>query len=140
MRIIGLNMLAVAATLLIGAAAPEAPSPQVPAPFGMWRNPHGTVIVHIYPCASELCGKIVWASPDAVAAARDAHYDKPLVGTELLSNYRPDGPGRWTGTVFVPDRGSSYSSKIVLQPPAQLDISGCLIGGFFCKHQTWNRV
>lgn len=140
MRLFGLNMLAVASALLMGAAQPASEPPRALSPFGMWRNPHHTIVVHVYPCASEICGRIVWAAPEAVADARDAHYGKPLVGTELLSGYRPDGPGHWAGRVFVPDMGSSFSSKIVLQPTAQLDISGCLIGGFLCKHQTWDRV
>ena len=53
MRLFGLNMLAVAAVLLIGAAPPELAPPQAAAPFGMWRNPHKTIIVHIYRCAHD---------------------------------------------------------------------------------------
>lgn len=117
--------------LLSAAVAPE--------PYGRWGNPRGTLAVQIAPCGEHLCGTIVWASPVAVADAREAGVNK-LDGIELLQDYRPAGAGVWAGRVYVPDMGRTFSSRIVAQGADALAISGCLIGRFFCKSQVWHRL
>jgi hypothetical protein len=63
-----------------------------------------------------------------------------LVGTTLLQDYRPKGPGHWAGRVYVPDMGRTFYSTIDQQGPDQLKISGCILGGLFCRSQLWHRV
>lgn len=105
---------------------------------GIWINPRGTVAVKTGPCGTRLCGHIVWASPVAVADARDSGVSQ-LIGLELLQDYKFSGARRWTGRVFVPDMGRSFSSTIEQLSAHDLKIQGCLIGGFLCKSQTWHR-
>jgi uncharacterized protein (DUF2147 family) len=105
---------------------------------GIWINPRGTVAVRTAQCGARLCGHIVWASPEAAADARDGGVQR-LVGTELLQDYRAIGPGRWSGRVFVPDMGRSFSSTLQQLGPDSLKIQGCVIGGLLCKSQTWHR-
>jgi len=109
--------------------------------FGKWRNPKGTLAVETTPCrdGGTLCGAIVWASEEAKADAREAGVTS-LIGTQLLSGYRRTGTGNWSGTVYIPDMGRSFSSRIKQSSPATLTISGCLIGGFLCKSQVWHRL
>lgn len=117
-------------------------SPALPAPqgaLGTWSNPKGSLAVRTQPCAGGLCGAIVWANAKALADAREAGVNN-LIGTQLLQNYRPAGRKSWTGRVFVPDMGHSFPSHIVQTGPDQLTISGCLIGGFFCRSQIWRRI
>jgi uncharacterized protein (DUF2147 family) len=106
---------------------------------GLWMNPHGTVAVRTGECQGHLCGWVAWASPQAIQDAKDSGVDR-LVGTELLEDYVMDGPDHWSGTVFVPDMGHHYSSTITRTAAGELRIKGCLIGGFFCKSQTWQRI
>ena len=107
---------------------------------GRWSNPRGTLAVQTGPCDDgALCGRIVWASPQAQADARDAGV-AGLVGTQLLQGYRPQGHGSWAGRVYVPDMGRSFSSRIRQTSAGTLSISGCLVGGFLCKSQVWHRV
>ncbi|WEJ98379.1 MAG: DUF2147 domain-containing protein [Candidatus Sphingomonas phytovorans] len=108
-------------------------------PIGLWQNPKGTLRVRTMACGDALCGAIAAATPVAEADARDAGIDK-LVGIELLKDYRKIGLDRWAGTVYVPDMGHSFSSRIQRLAPDTLKISGCLIGGFLCKSQIWKRV
>lgn len=124
------------AAMLLGASVPLPPS----VPTGRWANPKHTLEVETRPCGrATLCGAIVWANAKAQADARDAGVD-PLVGTELLQNYRAAGGGEWAGRVYVPDMGRSFSSHIKLTTPDTLTIAGCLVGRFFCKSQVWRRV
>jgi len=125
------------------AMAAEALAPPLPGDpiLGKWSNPKGTLAVQTTPCrdANKLCGAIVWANSKAMADARNAGVDQ-LIGTQLLSDYRRTGQNRWAGTVYIPDMGRSFSSRIKQNSPQQLTISGCLIGGFLCKSQVWHRV
>lgn len=107
-------------------------------PIGLWQNPKGTILVRTHSCGPLLCGDIVWAGLKAITDARDAGVTT-LVGTELLSNYRASGKGRWTGQVYVPDQGRRFASTIELKTPNSLRISGCILGGLICKHQEWAR-
>lgn len=120
-------------------AAPAAAVPDADPIIGIWRNPHGTIDVQTMACAHRLCGIIVRASPQAVADARESGVDR-LIGLQLLNDYRRTASGNWVGRVYVPDMGRSFSSHIELTEPNVLRISGCLIGGFFCKSQLWKRL
>ena len=105
---------------------------------GSWINPHGSVVVTTGECHAGLCGWISWASPQAQADAADAGVTK-LIGTELLQDYHASGRGRWTGRVFVPDMGKTFSSALEQIDANRLKISGCLVGSWFCKSQIWVR-
>ena len=131
-----MKMIAIA-LLLAASTGLAQPQPAV-SPIGVWQNPKGTIRVRTRPCGELLCGNIVWASPVALADARDAGVSS-LIGTELLSDYRATGAGRWTGQVYVPDQGRRFYSTIEVRNPNSLRISGCILGGLICKHQEWTR-
>lgn len=130
-----MRLLSMALLLALSSSA-HAATPATP--FGLWQNPKGTLLVRTHSCGSLLCGNIVWAGPKAIADARDAGVTS-LIGTELLSDYRASGAGRWTGQVYVPDQGRRFYSTIELKSPDSLRISGCILGGLICKHQEWTR-
>lgn len=129
-----------ASLLFLAVTAPSiAAGSAAAAPTGDWLNPAGTVEVNTHSCGHALCGRVVWASPDAVGDARQGGTPN-LVGTELLRDYHAVGPQRWQGTIFVPDMGKSFSSRIMELDPNSLQVSGCLIAGFICKKQVWHRA
>jgi uncharacterized protein (DUF2147 family) len=131
-----MKMMAMAVLLAVSAGLAQ-PQP-VLSPIGVWQNPKGTVRVRTRPCGELLCGNIVWASPQAMADARDAGVHS-LIGTELLVGYRRTGSARWTGQVYVPDQGRRFYSTIEQKGPNGLRISGCILGGLLCKRQDWTR-
>lgn len=139
--------------LLAALAAPvqaEAIPAAAPAE-GVWLNPSGSVAVRTAPCAvqsgqgvvSGLCGHIVWASAKAKADAQESGIAS-LVGIELLQDYRLTGSGGWRGTVYVPDMGRRFDSRIETlssaRLPMRLKVSGCLLGGWLCRSQVWTRI
>ena len=133
-QLVGLGLIAATS---IPVAAAMAPTPS--AINGTWLNPDGTVAVRTGDCAGRLCGWISWASPEALQDAKDSGIER-LIGTELLQDYRAEAPGRWRGTVYVPDMGHSFSSRITQLSPNELKISGCLLGRFVCKSQVWRKI
>ena len=126
------------AMILLAMAAAAQAQPPAATPIGLWQNPRATLLVRTRPCGQELCGSIVWASGEALADARDAGVNS-LLGTELLSGYKPSGVNRWTGQVYVPDQGRRFYSTIRLEGTNSLRISGCILGGLICKNQEWTR-
>lgn len=135
--------LALALCAAAPASAQAGPAPTAAAPssdpvFGTWTNPRRTIAVKTALCGSKLCGVIVAANAKAQDDAREAGIGH-LVGTELLREYRKTGSG-WSGTVFIPDMGRSFSSHIVQRSPNVLRISGCILGGLICKSQDWERL
>lgn len=106
--------------------------------IGTWVNPKGSVKVQTGGCGDKLCGWVIWANPQATTDAHEAGIDK-LIGITLLQDYHATGPGRWQGRVYVPDMGKTYYSTIRQLDPNSLKISGCILGGWICKSQTWQR-
>lgn len=106
---------------------------------GVWMNPKRTVAVRTASCGEKLCGRIVWANPTALKDARDSGVQS-LIGTELLQDYQSSADGRWSGTLYVPDMGGHFSSTITPIGASSLRVKGCLIGGFICKSQIWQRI
>lgn len=130
--------LLAAASLASSSVAVAAQTVPAASPVGTWVNPRGTVRVKTGPCGANLCGWVVWASPQALADARSSGVDT-LIGTELLRNYRAAGDRVWHGQVYVPDMGQTFYSRIVQLNPNSLKISGCILGGLLCKSQVWQK-
>ena len=130
----------IAVVMLMAAGVPAAAAHRAPVqPDGLWLNPHSSVAVRAGPCGANLCGWIIWANQEAQADARDGGIAK-LVGIELLQDYHSDGGSTWAGTVFVPDMGRHFASKIALVGPDRLKVQGCILGGLICKSQVWTRI
>ena len=120
---------ALAALAMIPAAANAAP------PKGVWTNPKKNVRVTFQRCGEAMCGKVIWASAEAQEKA-----GSPLVGTMLFEDFVEEGPGEWSGSVFVPDIGQSVSGTIRQMDANTLVGEGCVIAGLGCKSQTWTRL
>ena len=103
---------------------------------GHWKNPSGTAIIAIEPCASAFCGKVVWASE---RGRREAAKGAPhVVGTTVLTGLKADR-NRWTGTLFIPDDNMHVSAKLELVNERKLKLTGCGFMGLICRTQMWTR-
>jgi uncharacterized protein (DUF2147 family) len=123
--------------LVTGAAAATA------APYGVFRNPSGSVKVRLADCGGQLCGTIVAANAKARADAAKAGQAK-LIGMQLFRNLVPvpqpkGAPKRWEGQVYIPDKDKTVSGHAVLNGRI-LEVEGCLLGDALCKSQDWVRV
>ncbi len=127
------RLLTVAALLV---AVPAAAAPPL---TGTWRNPAGSVEVAMAPCGGRLCGTVAAASERAREDAAGGGTDR-LVGTQLFRGLVPDGPGHWSGEVFVPDLGRTVQGSLALVDPETIEVSGCIVPGLVCQTQVWTRV
>ena len=126
-------MLAGSIALLLAAQAATA------APIeGRWRSPGGNSIIDVAKCGEGWCGTVAWAS---AKAKKDAEKAAPqLIGTQLLSDVKEAGDGKWSGRIFIPDRNMRLNAKIQMAPGGELKVSGCLAGKALCKSQLWTPV
>jgi uncharacterized protein (DUF2147 family) len=126
------------ALVAIGTVAAAAQAPAESPMYGVWLNHAGNVKVETRPCGQFMCGTVVWASAQAQKEARDKGTDN-LVGMQLMRQYRPTTKGEWEGSVFVPDLGRTFYSRLYRLSDDKIRISGCILGGLICKYQTWTR-
>ncbi|MFZ2998051.1 DUF2147 domain-containing protein [Sphingobium sp.] len=127
----------IAATLTLPAQAAEPVT-------GRWATVEGKAIVQIAPCGRELCGrieKIVKPTPGRPHTDTNnpdpALRSRPLVGLPLLTGFA-DAGAHWKGTIYDPESGKSYTSKMSRNKDGTLKVQGCI--AFFCKTQTWTAI
>ena len=111
-----------------------------PAPIeGRWKNPSGSVTVMIDACGEAYCGTVTSASDQAKADARRGGTDA-LVGTQLMTGFKPTGTGKWRGRLFIPDINHRSKAELRMLGADQLKVTGCMVGRMICKSQLWTRV
>ncbi len=134
--LVGAGAVLIAAMSFQGAAVAASPGQQ---PTGVWRNPKNSVHIKIQPCGANVCGTVVWANERAREKARRAG-TPDLIGKQLLQEFHAEGAGTWGGRVFVPDLARTVSGRLKKAGPNSVVASGCLLGRFICKSQTWTRI
>ena len=124
---------------LLAAGTTSASGQSGDATFGTWRNGSNSVHIQAHRCGASMCGRVVWASPKAIADARRGGTPK-LVGLDLFRDFRKDKKGNWRGKVFVPDLNKTFSGTVVVIDARTLKGTGCALGGVICKSQTLTRI
>ena len=100
---------------------------------GTWFNEEKTGKIQFFKQGDKINGKIVWIkdpnengkprldkeNPDAKLKTR------PILGMMNLKNFKTTGKGIWEdGEVYDPKNGKTYSCKMTLVSPTQLDVRG----------------
>ena len=106
---------------------------------GTWRNIRNTMHIEMYHCGESICGRVAWASEQALADARRGGTTS-LIGTQVFRDFRKDTRGNWSGRVFVPDLNKTFSGTMVIVDRNTLKGSGCLIGHVLCKAKVLVRI
>lgn len=136
------------ASFSLGLALVAGPAIASDGATGTWRMTNGKVTVRVSSCGGNLCGKVV-----ALKKPRDdkgrPRLDKenpnpslrqrPVIGLTILSNMQPSGERSWSGIIYNPDDGNTYSSSMQLVGPSTMKVNGC-VAGVFCKSMKFIRV
>jgi uncharacterized protein (DUF2147 family) len=137
-----LRRLGLAAALAVSFVS----SAQAASVVGDWRTADGLANVRIAPCGEKLCGTIDWLKhpndkitglPRKDPLNPDPKLrDRPLLGLPLLRDFVAAGPDHWSGgTIYDPDSGKTYDSKMTLRADGALKVEGCVV--IFCRAQVW---
>ncbi|MFV2073374.1 MAG: DUF2147 domain-containing protein [Thermoanaerobaculales bacterium] len=143
------------------AAAPVAAGEDGDAILGLWAtDPEGAggeAHVEIFMDGNQYTGTIVWlAEPvypddDEQGMAGKEKIDRenpdpdlrerPVIGLQMLEGFRYDGKGTWhKGTIYDPDNGKTYKSKLRLSGEGVLKVRGFVGFSFIGRTTTWTRV
>ena len=109
-------------------------------PAGLWLTETGSSRIRIAPCGGGFCGTIVSAPGKGLDAKNPdpALRGRSVVGVQILDARQPDGSG-FSGSLYNPNDGKTYSGSLRLTGPNTLEVSGCVMS-VFCKRQNWTRV
>jgi uncharacterized protein (DUF2147 family) len=88
---------------------------------GDWKRPTGTII-KFSSCGDGFCAVVQTGKNAGKSAGR-------------LS---PNGTGYYKGSLTDIDAGKTYTGKASLTG-STLRVSGCVLGGLFCKSENWAR-
>jgi uncharacterized protein (DUF2147 family) len=110
--------------------------------FGVWLNPDDKSNIELYKCGEGLCAKITKLvdekatdekNPDAAKRAR------PIVGLVIMDGAKKSGANKWSGALYNPTDGKSYSGTVTIKTKNAVDLSGC-VAYVLCRTTTWTRV
>jgi len=113
---------------------------------GDWLTPDGGSKVRISACPDkpdQMCGVVSWLPADKAKDldARNpnpALRSRPIVGVSTVSNFKPVGPGKWTGgKLYDPASGKTYDGKLTANADGTLKVEGCV--AVICQTQIWKR-
>jgi uncharacterized protein (DUF2147 family) len=136
--------------LLLPAAAPAALAGRDDA-FGRWWLPDGNGQLHVEPAGDGLIGRVACLArvpaagePGPVDANNPdpAQRERPVLGLALLEGFRwNERAGRWEdGTIYDPDTGSTYASRVWLDGGGDLRARGYLGAPMFGRTVVFRHV
>jgi uncharacterized protein (DUF2147 family) len=138
-RLCSVSAVALSAFFIAGTAHAD--------PKGLWLAQDGA-IVRVSSCGRTLCATIAAAKSRVDPATGQPWTDKnnpdpgsrnrPLVGVEVLSSMMPDGPGRWSGTLYNTDNGQTYQGHLLEMDRRTIRVEACVIG--ICGGQNMSRI
>jgi len=136
-----------AALLLMAGLASATQTPaqtKADAILGEWVSPKKDARIQIYKQSNTYAGKVLWGTgsdpkdsknPDPSLRNRD------LIGLTILKSFIFDGDDTWVnGTIYDPREGKTYSCKLSLKSPDQLNLRGYVGVSLFGRTELWTRV
>ncbi len=119
--------------------------------YGTWLTQSRTAHVEIADCGDGTpCGRVVWIDPASLEpgvtpeTAVDRNNpdpelrDQPVLGLTLLAGFEQKREAWRGGTIYDPEAGKSYGSRLSRREDGRLQVKGCI--GPICKTQVWTPV
>ncbi len=124
--------------------------------LGTWNTEDNKAKVEIFKCADKYCGKIVWLKdPNYEPGSKegtpgtpkiDVHNpdpslrSRPILGLPFMTAFGYVGGNSYTGgRLYDPEKGKTYSGKITLVSPHQLDLRGYIGISLIGRTSKWTR-
>ncbi len=124
---------------------------------GVWYNQAKDAKIDIAKCGDTYCGKIIWLKePNYPAGSRDgtpgtpkldhnnpvaAKKKTPVMGLQIVTGFKYAGENLWNdGKVYDPKNGKTYSAKMTLISPTQLNLRGFVGISMFGRTEKWTKA
>ena len=108
--------MTIAASLMLAAVAHADPIE------GNWKTQAGSTAA-IVPCGGSFC----------ITLKSGAQTGKKI------GKFKASGEGKYAGEITDPNNDKTYSGKAAVAGNS-LSMSGCVLGGLFCRTQTWTKL
>jgi len=112
--------------------------------FGTFAIVDGSSHINIADCGDgSPCGHVVWFDPAKLMPgqkaddAKDAKGNK-ILGLTLLKGFSAKASDWRGGTIYDPEEGKTYDSRLKRLKNGKLEVKGCI--GPICQTQIWNPV
>jgi uncharacterized protein (DUF2147 family) len=152
MKTYGIKACGMAASLWLAAIACGGTTFIAPAhaadALGTWLTPAQDK-VKIVNCGGALCGALVALKAPNDPATGKPKTDKnnpdagkrgrPLLGVEIVLSMKPSAANQWSGNVYNPEDGKTYTGSFTMTGSNTADLKGC-VAAIFCKSQSWTRT
>jgi uncharacterized protein (DUF2147 family) len=145
--------MVVAALVFLGMTA-HAAGTEADAIVGQWFTSEKDARIEIFEVNGKYDGKIVWeknsiypaGDPECGKPKHDrenpdvAKRGQPLLGLTLLTGFEYAGGNSWThGTLYNPEDGNTYKTRLSLTPEGTLKVRGYLGISLIGKTVVWTR-
>jgi uncharacterized protein (DUF2147 family) len=123
--------------------------------LGVWNTAEGRSQVEVYHCADRYCGRITWLKEPQYPQDDDqgmggkpkvdrenpdpALRKQPLLGLQILRDFRYDGDKWHDGTIYDPKEGKTYKCKITMGEDGKLHVRGYIGISLFGRTTEWTR-
>jgi uncharacterized protein (DUF2147 family) len=110
--------------------------------FGVWLNPEDKSNIELHKCGEGLCARITKLADAHATDAKNpdvAKRNRAIVGLTIMEGAKKSGANKWSGTLYNPTDGKSYSGTITVKAKDTVDLSGC-VALILCRTTTWTRV
>ncbi|MCH7396754.1 DUF2147 domain-containing protein [Belliella sp. DSM 107340] len=111
---------------------------------GEWKNEKGDAKFKIYRKGDMFYGDIIWGTGGPTKDVNNpdpAKKNRDLVGLTILNDFKFENKNLWSsGTIYEPKDGKTYSCKMTLKKPNQLEVRGFVGVSLFGRSETWTRI
>jgi len=122
-------------------------------PTGYWYKPDAEreSKIQVFKCGktkTQLCAKIIWLKNPKDSKGKALHdirnenpsmRDRPIVGLAIFNGLAPSAPATWTGKIYNPEDGHTYSATLTLVSKKQILLKGCK-AWLLCGEKIWLRT
>lgn len=122
-------------------------------PTGFWVKPDSerNAKIQVTKCGkggAQLCAKIVWLEDPLDSRGRPLQdirngnasmRGRPILGLPLFSGLTRTGPATWTGKIYNPEDGNTYSATLTMLSRKQIKLKGCK-AWLLCGEKMWLRT
>ena len=124
--------------------------------LGVWNNEEKDALIEIYKCGEKFCGKVIrLKEPNYPAGSKDGvpgtpkldHSNPkpelravPVIGLNIVHDFKFAGENVWKdGKVYDPKNGKTYSGRMTLVSPIQLNLRGFIGISLIGRTTSWTR-
>ena len=124
--------------------------------LGIWLNQEKNAKIEVLKCGETYCGKIVWLkepnypedSRDGIPGTQKLDHNNPqkdlrsvpVLGLQIVHDFTYSGENVWKdGKIYDPKKGKTYSGKMTLVSPNQLNLRGFIGISLIGRTSLWTR-